>query len=82
MKNVTASAARETLFQLLDQVVRGEKIVIEHRGRRIVMLSEDLEEAASSKGTPDYSTLLQVPDADEADQWSWNWSVEGFEPHA
>lgn len=79
MKRVTASAARKNWFQLLDEVVQGEKIVIERRGRRIVVLCEDLEEAIPHKGAPDYSTLLQVPDADEADQWSWNWSVDGLE---
>ena len=44
MKRVTASAARKNWFQLLDEVVQGEKIVIERRGRRIVVLCEDLEE--------------------------------------
>ena len=79
MKRITASAARRNWFRLLDEVVQGEKIVIERRGRRIVVLCEDLEEADPNKGTPDYSILLQVPDADEADRWSWNWLEDGLE---
>jgi hypothetical protein len=23
---------------------------------------------------PDYSSVLSVPDADDADQWGWDWS--------
>jgi antitoxin (DNA-binding transcriptional repressor) of toxin-antitoxin stability system len=77
MKRVTASAARKNWFQLLDEVVQGERIIIERRGRRIVVLCEDLEEVVPNKETPDYSTLLQVRDAEEADQWSWEWSEDG-----
>jgi antitoxin (DNA-binding transcriptional repressor) of toxin-antitoxin stability system len=79
VKRVTASAARKNWFQLLDEVVQGEKIVIERRGRRIVVLCEDLEEIIPNKEVPDYSAFLQVPDADEADQWSWSWSEDGVE---
>ena len=80
MKRVTASEARQNWFQLLDEVARGERVVIERRGRRIVVLCEDLNEQARSTGMPDYSQLLQVPNADDADRWSWRWTEEGVEP--
>ena len=79
MKRVTASEARRNWFQLLDEVAQGERIVIERRGRRIVVLCEDLTETGPSEATPDYSKLLQVPNAEEADLWSWSWSEDGLE---
>ncbi len=79
MKRVTASEARRNWFQLLDEVAQGERVVIERRGRRIVVLCEDLTETGPSEATPDYSELLQVPNADEADLWSWSWSEGGLE---
>jgi len=79
MKRVTASEARRNWFQLLDEVVRGEQVVIERRGRRIVVLCEDLTETGPSEAAPDYSELLHVPNAEEADLWSWSWSEGGLE---
>jgi antitoxin (DNA-binding transcriptional repressor) of toxin-antitoxin stability system len=80
MKRVTATEARRNWFQLLDEVARGEKIVIERRGRRIVVLCEDSHESSRRKETPDYTTLLQVPNAGRADRWSWSWTESGLEP--
>jgi prevent-host-death family protein len=80
VKRVTATEARRNWFQLLDEVARGEEIVIERRGRRIVVLCEDAHETKRKKETPDYRPLLQVADADRADQWSWTWSEKGLEP--
>ncbi len=79
MKRVTASEARRNWFRLLDEVAQGEKIVIERRGRQIVVLCEDLEEPDPKKGTPDYGALLQAPEDDQADRWSWSWSEGGLE---
>jgi antitoxin (DNA-binding transcriptional repressor) of toxin-antitoxin stability system len=79
MKRVNASEVRRNWFQILDEVARGEKVVIERRGRRIVVVCEDLEEVNSKKKAPDYNALLQVTDADQADEWSWNWSEDGLE---
>ena len=79
MKRVGASEARRNWFQLLDEVAQGEKIVIERRGRRIVVTCEDLEEVDSMKEAPDYGALLQVSDADQADEWSWDWSENELE---
>jgi len=74
VKRVTASEARRNWFQLLDEVARGERVVIERHGRRISVFCDDLHEETPSTPTPDYSGLLQVPDADDADRWSWQWS--------
>lgn len=79
VKRVTASEARRNWFQLLDEVAQGERVVIERRGRRIVVLCEDQNDTGPSRRTPDYSEILQVADADEADRWSWSWSEDGIE---
>lgn len=79
MKRVTASEARRNWFELLDEVAAGESVVIERNGRRITLLCEDALEPSPDKKLPDYSALLRVPDADDADRWSWRWSDEGTE---
>ncbi|HXV59588.1 MAG TPA: type II toxin-antitoxin system prevent-host-death family antitoxin [Vicinamibacteria bacterium] len=79
MKRVTASEARRNWFQLLDEVAQGERVVIERRGRRIVVFCEDKEQMGPSPRTPNYRELLQVPEADNADRWSWSWSENGVE---
>lgn len=78
MKRVTASEARKNWFRLLDEVARGEKVVIERMGRRILVVREEPKEAKPSEA-PNYRSLLQAPNADEADEWSWSWSEEGLE---
>jgi hypothetical protein len=79
MKRVTASDARKNWFRLLDEAAAGEKIVIERGGRRIVLSREELEEKEERMEIPDYSELIQVPHAEEADCWSWDWSEDGVE---
>ena len=72
MKHVTASEARKNWFRLLDEVARGEVVALERNGRRIVLRSEEAEATASTGA--DYRALLRVPDAEEADRWSWEWA--------
>ncbi len=72
VKHVTASEARRNWFRLLDEVAQGEVVALERHGKRIVLRSED-EEATPSEA-PDYRALLQVPDADAVDRWSWEWA--------
>ena len=79
MKRVTASEARRNWFQILDEVAQGERVVIERRGRRIVVLCEDLQDQTPPAAKAKYDELLQVPNVDEADRWSWRWSEEGVE---
>ena len=72
MIRMTASEARRNWFRLLDQVLEGEVVTILRHGRRIVLrLEETPDETAASEGG--YGDLLQVPDLDQADTWSWSW---------
>ncbi len=52
MKRVTASEARKSWFRLLDDVAAGEVVVIERKGRRIVLRGESPLPADSD--LPDY----------------------------
>ena len=72
MKRITATEARRHWFRLLDEVAAGEVVVIERKGRRIVLRRENRSRSAS-KAVPDYGKLLRVPDAASADSWSWEW---------
>lgn len=76
MKRVTASDARRDWFRLLDEIAGGEKVVIERRGTRIVLSRENIDKATLT--VPDYDSLIQAPDADKAENWSWEWSEEGL----
>lgn len=78
MKRLTASEARREWFRLLDDVAAGEVVVIERRGRRIVIRRED--RPSRRRRGPDYRDFLRVRDADHADHWTWEWSeVHGAE---
>lgn len=71
MKRVTASEARRNWFQLLDQVLEGEVVAIVRKGARIIIRREAGFEAG--REPPDYSGIIRVRDADEADLWGWDW---------
>jgi len=73
MKNVTASEARKNWFRLLDEALRGEVIAVKRKGRRLVLRREEATETRNAKGASQYKRLLKVPDANQADQWSWEW---------
>lgn len=73
MKKVTASEARKRWFRLLDEAAQGEVIVVERRGRRLVLRREELDDAGEAAKAPRYGRLLRVPAAEEADRWSWEW---------
>ena len=78
MKRVTASDARKNWFRLLDEVAEGEVVCIERGGRRILLSCEDASRTPDL--VPDYSALLLVRDAEEADSWGWHWSDTQDEP--
>ena len=71
MKRVTASEARRRWFTLLDEVARGEVVVVERGGRRIIIQRQ--AESATRGGGLDYSRVLRVPHAEDADSWGWTW---------
>jgi hypothetical protein len=78
MKRVTASEARKNWFRLLDEVAEGEVLILERKGRRLVLRREEL--AMEKIGdVPDYGQLLRVPNAESADSWSWEWTDPGQE---
>ena len=72
MKKITASEARKHWFRILDDAAQGEVIVLERKGRRLVLRGEEPDKPGAAKG-PDYRRLLRAPDADKADRWSWEW---------
>ncbi|MDA2925447.1 hypothetical protein MYX65_12515 [Acidobacteria bacterium AH-259-L09] len=82
VKQVSASEARKNWFRLLDDVVGGEVVVIQRRGKRLVLHCEELDEDMLGAEVPDYKDLLRVADAERADQWRWDWvgSDEGLVP--
>lgn len=76
MKRLTASEARKNWFRVLDEVAAGEVVVLERKGQRLVLHREGKRVAESKQQFPDYTRLLRVPDADQADRWSWDWQGE------
>jgi antitoxin (DNA-binding transcriptional repressor) of toxin-antitoxin stability system len=77
VKKVTASEARRHWFRLLDDVAAGEVIVLERKGRRLVLRREEPKKAGQAGRAPAYRHLLRVRDADHADRWSWQWRGGG-----
>jgi hypothetical protein len=73
MKQVTASEARKNWFRLLDEALDGEVIAVQRKGRRLVLRREDLAKSRNTKAVRQYKRLLHVPDAEKADEWSWDW---------
>ena len=73
MKRITASEARKQWFRLLDEVVAGEVVVLERKGRRVVLRRDEAKGRLREQPEVDYRTLLRVPEADRADQWTWEW---------
>ena len=67
MKKVTATEARKRWFRLLDEVAAGEVVMLQRRGRRLVLRREEgPRRRGTATGT--YHRLLQVPRAAEADR--------------
>ncbi len=77
MKRVTASEARKRWFDLLDDAAAGEVIVVERKGHRLVLRREVPNKTAKTRRGPAYRSLLRARNADEADQWSWQWRSGG-----
>jgi hypothetical protein len=74
MKRVTASEARGNWFRLLDEVAAGAAIVIEWHDCRIVLSREAI--SPEENDLSDYASIIRVPDAERADEWSWDWPGE------
>jgi hypothetical protein len=72
VKRYSATEARARWFAILDEVVQGESVVIDRKGRQVVLRCEELK----AQAIPDYSKVIRCLDGDEADQWSWRWDAE------
>ncbi len=77
MKRVTPTQARRHWFRLLDEVADGAVVLIERRGRRIVLRREETTDLDEAPAGVDYRSLLNVPDLDRADEWGWEWAGPG-----
>lgn len=73
MKAVTPTQARRQWFRLLDEVAAGEIVVIERKGRRIVLRREESTQLAEAPSSDDYRHLIRVPDLERAEEWGWDW---------
>jgi hypothetical protein len=72
MKRLTATDARREWFRVLDEVLAGETVAVERKGRRVILRAEEAAQPDAEEPLPDYSALLSG-DVDEADGWSWEW---------
>lgn len=73
MKRLTASEVRRDWFRVLDEVAAGEVVVVERKGRRVVLRRADDAALEAQEASPDYSELLDARDVDNADRWGWDW---------
>ena len=80
MKRLTASEARKNWFRVLDKVAAGEGVVLERKGQWLVLRREDKKVTKSKQQFPDYTRFLRVPDADQADRWSWEMRLTPCSP--
>jgi hypothetical protein len=76
MKRTTATEARKNWFRLLDEVLAGEIVVLERKGRRIVLRLEE-SPPGRNNASPSYDDLFRVEEPDRADQWGWEWEGPG-----
>ena len=63
MKKVTASEARKHWFRILDDAAHGEVIVLERKGRRLVLRREEPDKPGTVAKGPDIavSCALRMP---------------------
>lgn len=76
MKRITATEARRNWFRLLDEVAAGETVVIERKGRRIVLRREEGRRVEGAS-VQEYRALIDVPGLERADAWGWEWEQAG-----
>ncbi len=75
MKRLTATEARRNWFRVLDEVADGQTVVIERKGRRIVLRREDARQKRDKAPLKNYRRLLRVPELEDADAWGWEWDT-------
>jgi hypothetical protein len=79
VKSMTATEARRNWFRVLDEAVEGEVIVVERKGRRIIVRRDDSVADGAGSSRPDYRNLISVPDLEHADTWGWEWNGDNGE---
>ena len=75
MRRYNVSELRKNLSRALDQVERGEEVVIERGGRRFRLKSE--RAARPPRGTGRVLTVLDPTLLDSG--WTWTWSPDGLQ---
>ncbi len=77
VKSMTATHARRNFFAVLDEVASGGEVVIESKGRRIVLRREEATRTRRQK-IPDYSKVIgKAEDIEDADLWTWRLDKSG-----
>ena len=69
MKQVAATQARKSFFNLLDTALAGEKVFIKRHDSLIDLVPKKIKKL---KKHPDYTKFFHSS-VDEADLWSWDW---------
>lgn len=75
MKRYSAAEAKQQFSLLLDTVERGEAVVIERRGVRFRVRTE---QRATRKKIPQAAVIEIVDPAIRAGNWKWDWESEGL----
>ena len=73
MKRYTASHARESLAQVLDEAEKGQAVVVERRGRRFRIVPEPIAARWPKKVAPWFVADAKLL----ASGWSWDWRGPG-----
>jgi prevent-host-death family protein len=77
MKRYTVAQLRRRLADVLNEVERGEPVVIERRGMRYVLRLEP----ARKKGRRREPMIEILDPSVEAGQWTWTWTPAGLRFH-
>ena len=78
MIRTTATEARKNWFQLLDEVVAGEEVMVERRGHQLVLTRRDAS-SSETQDIPSYDDLIKASDEvlDGLDRQGWEWVGPG-----
>lgn len=74
MTRMTATEARRQLFKLLDEVEKGEEVVLERGGVRFRLTMDQKRKTAVE--TPESPLIVKDPDFLDRD-WTWKTDDEG-----
>lgn len=79
VRRTTATDARRGFFRLLDEVLAGETVVIERKGRSIVLRAENIRSKQSVRPA-EYRRVLGKQGMGwikEIEGWTWGWEGPG-----